>query len=295
MKKDIIKVELLITSLVINVSFISINVKASNINQAVKTEYSSNKAFNKLNNTKEKNTYNLIAKECKRVTKDKSKVFKAKKINYNKYKIGYNRIQKVVSAINIDYPEYYFFDGLNEACNKIILLENTNKRAFRKSLDNKINKKLLKYNNIINRRYESQLQKYIAIVNAVSEDIIYSNSTDLYNTNSHNILGGMVYSRCVCEGYAKIMCMLCNKAKIDCYIIYGELKDNSGHNSDHAWNLVKIDGKWYESDVTNYDYNNNYYKLLLFKNSTVDNLEYNSNINVDNEVSFSTLVKLAQQ
>lgn len=284
------KKRFLVITLVIAIMLSTVPAQAK---QAVQTEYSNNKAFNELN-TSEKKTYNLIVKECERVTKDKTKVFKARKINYNKYKIGYNRIQKVVSAIELDYPEYYFFNGLNENCNKILLLKNTNKKAFRKELDNKINKKLLKYNNIINRRYESQLQKYIAIANAVSEDIIYS--TDLYNTNSHNILGGMVYSRCVCEGYAKIMCMLCNKAKIDCYIIYGELKDNSGHNSDHAWNLVNLDGEWYESDITNYDYNNKYSSLLLFKNSTVNNLVYNSNIRFDNEVSFSAIAsKLTKQ
>lgn len=272
-----------------------LNTIPSRAKQVVQTEYSNNKAFNELN-TNEKKTYNLIVKECERVTKDKTKVFKDRKINYNKYKIGYNRIQKVVSAIELDYPEYYFFNGLNENCNKILLLKNTNKKAFRKELDNKINKKLLKYNNIINRQYESQLQKYVAIANAASDDIAYSDTKDLNKSNSHNILGGMVYGYCVCEGYSKIMSMLCNKAGIECYVIYGELNDSNGHNSDHAWNLVKIDGEWYESDITNYDYNNKYYQLLLFKNSTVDNLVYNSNIRFDNEVSFSAIAsKLTKQ
>ncbi len=49
----------------------------------------------------------------------------------------------------------------------------------------------------------------------------------------------------VCDGYAEAFKILCNGAGIECSVIYGE-SDGIGH----AWNQVKINGQWYNMDVT---------------------------------------------
>lgn len=56
------------------------------------------------------------------------------------------------------------------------------------------------------------------------------------------LLGGSA----VCQGYSLAMCVLCRKAGIPCYAITSdELK--------HMWNVVQIDGEWYQLDVTDDD------------------------------------------
>lgn len=50
----------------------------------------------------------------------------------------------------------------------------------------------------------------------------------------------------VCEGYARALKVLCDRANIPCVLSSG-----LGDGEDHMWNLVKMDdGKWYGVDVT---------------------------------------------
>ena len=53
----------------------------------------------------------------------------------------------------------------------------------------------------------------------------------------------------VCDGYSKAFSLLCNMEGIDCVRITGT--GNTGTEmGGHAWNKVKIDGKWYMVDIT---------------------------------------------
>ena len=52
----------------------------------------------------------------------------------------------------------------------------------------------------------------------------------------------------VCNGYAMATFYLCNKAGVETRFIRGIGGNDTKVN--HAWNAVKIDGKWYNIDVT---------------------------------------------
>lgn len=54
----------------------------------------------------------------------------------------------------------------------------------------------------------------------------------------------------VCAGYAKAFEMVCNALDIDCIVVT---------NSDHAWNMVRIDDSWYNMDCTWDDRNGQIY------------------------------------
>lgn len=64
----------------------------------------------------------------------------------------------------------------------------------------------------------------------------------------------------VCEGYAKCYKLLMNKAGIETHEVVGRYTDENNKDHGHAWNLVKLNGKWYHVDVTwddeNYDERN---------------------------------------
>ena len=58
----------------------------------------------------------------------------------------------------------------------------------------------------------------------------------------------------VCQGYAELNYVMLNMAGIKCIDVNGtahdENSENNTKNDSHAWNKVKIDGKWYNLDST---------------------------------------------
>lgn len=61
--------------------------------------------------------------------------------------------------------------------------------------------------------------------------------------------GALLLHSAVCEGYARAFSWLCARAGIEELLVYGTADDGSVVQS-HAWNQVRIDGEWYNVDVT---------------------------------------------
>ena len=64
-------------------------------------------------------------------------------------------------------------------------------------------------------------------------------------TEDHNAYGVLCLGIGVCESYAKATYELFNAAGIECKYVTG-----FGNGGPHAWNMVKLDGEWYNLDVT---------------------------------------------
>lgn len=64
----------------------------------------------------------------------------------------------------------------------------------------------------------------------------------------------------VCEGYALSFYELCKAVGVDCRVVTGTAYGSKG-SGNHAWNVVKVNGTWYNMDVTWDDTtdSNNYY------------------------------------
>jgi len=87
----------------------------------------------------------------------------------------------------------------------------------------------------------------LAINDAVVEKCSYNSSGDeLENT----VYGSLVMGKATCEGYAKAVKLLADKAGIDCYVIAGMSKSNSATYQSHMWNVIRVDGSWYNLDAT---------------------------------------------
>ncbi|ADQ41898.1 transglutaminase domain-containing protein [Caldicellulosiruptor acetigenus I77R1B] len=65
----------------------------------------------------------------------------------------------------------------------------------------------------------------------------------------HTAYGALINGLAVCDGYAKAMYVLLNTAGIESIVVYGEAGDVASKVG-HAWNMVKLDGDWYQLDVT---------------------------------------------
>lgn len=69
--------------------------------------------------------------------------------------------------------------------------------------------------------------------------------------NAHNAYGALVEGKAVCEGYAEAFQYLLQKAGIQSFIITGTSSNPAtGSPEGHAWNAVRIDGRYYHVDVT---------------------------------------------
>ena len=87
------------------------------------------------------------------------------------------------------------------------------------------------------------------IVCAVNEylcDTVYYPDREPYAPLTHTAYGALANGEAVCEGYACAAKILLNKLGIPCDIQFGTCTDGGGH----AWNLVQLEGQWYQMDVT---------------------------------------------
>ncbi|MBE6037667.1 MAG: peptidase [Anaerofustis stercorihominis] len=67
---------------------------------------------------------------------------------------------------------------------------------------------------------------------------------------SHEIIGPLGQGVGVCEGIAKSVKILCDALNIWCIIAISEANPEKGIKYRHAWNIVKINGKYYHLDAT---------------------------------------------
>lgn len=83
------------------------------------------------------------------------------------------------------------------------------------------------------------------------------NYHDTESNNEHNVLGAILERKAVCESIAKAYKALCDYVGIPAVVVFGKAQDLNSNNPEpdddgdnHAWNLVRLDGKWYCVDVT---------------------------------------------
>lgn len=82
------------------------------------------------------------------------------------------------------------------------------------------------------------------LINTVSYD------QTLSKDNIYNIYGALINKVAVCEGYSKAFKYIMDDFGIPCVIVCGIGQNSNGDTESHAWNYVKIDGKWYAIDCT---------------------------------------------
>ncbi len=87
--------------------------------------------------------------------------------------------------------------------------------------------------------YNRELELHDRIVNTCRYDL------GMTNDQTYNAYGCLVNHLCVCEGYAKAFQVLLTKAGIQSMCVSGQ-----ADGGNHGWNIVRIDGTYYNVDVT---------------------------------------------
>lgn len=91
----------------------------------------------------------------------------------------------------------------------------------------------------------SDWEKMLVIHDELVRRIVYD--TDL-DQEKNQVASALLDGLTLCKGYAQAFQLVCDRLGLDCQIISGR----SG-GIEHAWNLVKLDGKHYHVDVTHDD------------------------------------------
>lgn len=93
----------------------------------------------------------------------------------------------------------------------------------------------------------SDFDKELLIHDAIIDSCRYTDSDKLIASSAYGVL---VNGSASCEGYAKAAKLLLDKAGIENYVITGTAKREDGASEGHMWNVVFIDGKPYNLDLT---------------------------------------------
>ncbi len=76
-------------------------------------------------------------------------------------------------------------------------------------------------------------------------DYIINNATYDISAVHSSAYDNLLNQTSVCQGYAMVTYLMMKEAGIDCRIITG-----TGKGVSHAWNIVRLNGKWYNIDCT---------------------------------------------
>lgn len=113
----------------------------------------------------------------------------------------------------------------------------------------------------------TELEKEIAVVTYLINNCTYD--YDAFNSgrldpDNHSEVGVFLNNRAVCQGYSEACQHLLTSVGIESYIV-------TSSKLNHQWNIVKIDGKYYQLDVTAMD-NGNYISYDCFNFSNDDEM-----------------------
>ena len=89
--------------------------------------------------------------------------------------------------------------------------------------------------------YSSDIEKELYIHDAICDLATYDSSASL-NQSSYSAL---VTNSSVCAGYSRAFQYACQEAGLTCYYLTG-----TASGGDHAWNIISIDGDFYNVDCT---------------------------------------------
>ena len=130
----------------------------------------------------------------------------------------------------------------------------------------------------------SDYQKLTTVYDWICDNIVYDYD-NLYNdayTLKYSAYAALINRTAVCQGYSLLLYRLALEMGIDCRIISGIGITNEG-SGDHAWNILKVGGKYYNADATwdiNFCANDDYRYYLLneanFSPKHVRDAEYSS-------------------
>ncbi|MGN0570197.1 MAG: transglutaminase domain-containing protein [Candidatus Fimenecus sp.] len=193
---------------------------------------------------------------------------------YCNLKLSQDNADKVYMAIYFDNPELFWMDGnykytqTKSSVNITLEYKNTKEEAdaLTLSLNKKVNELIAE-----SQKYSTEYEKEKFFHDYICLNTVYDESTlgNFGGTAYYPLLNG----KAICEGYAKAMQILLDRAGIENYLIVGDATSD-GSTEAHMWNIVNINGKNYHLDVTWDDSDDTDEISYLYFNVTDDDILY---------------------
>ena len=160
-----------------------------------------------------------------------------------------NVIDKAFTCVMLDYPEIFYVDGY---------------KYTEYTRDDKVEKIVFAGKYLYDKEESEQRQRLIEAeaaeilsgmpdtqdeyekVKYLYDTLVMQTEYDIQAADNQNICSVLLDGKSVCQGYAKALQYLANKAGIKCSLVLGNVIGGEGH----AWNLVSVNGAWYYLDAT---------------------------------------------
>ncbi|PLT31030.1 transglutaminase domain-containing protein [Peribacillus deserti] len=172
-------------------------------------------------------------------------------ISLGKSGTDFNRVRKTYEQVLNERPELFYAPNSyrvssNGSTGQLLLTYKYSKAQIT-SMKTKLNAKV---NSIVAaaKTKKTEQQKVLYIHNYLVNLAQYDYDNYLKGTipdSSYSVYGALINKKAVCDGYAKSMKLLLNKSGIWAVKVNGY-----ANGGPHAWNLVKVSGKYYHVDAT---------------------------------------------
>ncbi|MDE7267894.1 MAG: Ig-like domain-containing protein, partial [Lachnospiraceae bacterium] len=158
-------------------------------------------------------------------------------------------VSSIVWAVINEHPELYFVNssfGYVGAYVGSDIVIGSIEITYDNDLDNDAFQKASKEALAVVKTGMSDLEKAIALHDYLAVNCEYDKENLDANkipATSYTAYGTLVNRMAVCQGYALTYKYLLNQVGIDCYMVTSDTMN-------HAWNLIKLNGNYYQVDVT---------------------------------------------
>ncbi len=254
MKKKIIAVLSSIVFMLI--SFTNLSVSAEN-----SSKYTCNYMYNMLDTAIEREFYNGLYQSCYYVDMSEED-FEIIPFVSEPSNTTYEEILEIMNIFVYDHPEFYWLDETiyynSEQGYTIGVMQDFTDGTSRQSVKEHIEREKQDYIDIA-LSYNTDYER----VKYIHDRLLYEATYEM-NDWDQSIVSVFLSKKTVCAGYSKAFSYLCNAIGIDTICVLGY---------NHAWNKVKLDGFWYNVDVTN---DHSSYDYFLISDSRLSQTDYQS-------------------
>lgn len=113
----------------------------------------------------------------------------------------------------------------------------------------------------------SEFEREEAVFDFIADRCSYDNAAASDSTlwQSYTAYGALINGRAVCEGYSRAVQLLCGYAGVRCALVKG-----TANGGNHMWNCVRVDGEWYNLDLTWCDGSSRIYNYFNVTDAVLD-------------------------
>ena len=165
-------------------------------------------------------------------------------------RIDGHALSDIFFELRLDHPEIFWVSSFKyryfaDSPNLIFIPEYLFEKSKIKDHQKAMNARVEKLARSAAKLPELEKEKYIH--DFICKNVRYDKLKKQY---SHEIIGVLGHGVGVCEGIAKAVKILCDALQIQCIIALAENNPEKGVKYRHAWNVVRLDKKYYHLDCT---------------------------------------------